>query len=238
MNNKSVWNVEEQVVSVQLDSVRLRGELVIPGNASGLVVMTSNTGSSRYSPRNHYLAHMLRQAGLATILIDLLTKEEEVLDMRTQHFRCDTQFLAARLVGATDWLVENPITRHFKVGYFGDGAGSDAALIAAAERPSYVGAIVSRGGLVSADEVRNSYVQAPTLLIVGGNDLPVIAMNEDVLAQIPTENKQLEIIPRATHQFEEPGTTDEVARLASLWFNHYLSSPQSKKMRVHAVHNV
>ncbi len=238
MNNNSLWNVEEQIVLIELDSVRLTGELVIPENASGIVVFTHGTGSSRYSPRNHYLAHMLRQAGLATILIDLLTKEEEVLDMRTKHFRCNTKFLAARLVGATDWLVENPITRHLKVGYFGDGTGGGAALIAAAERPIVVGAIVSRGGLIWADEARKSYVQAPTLLIVGGDDLPVIAMNEDVLAQIPAKNKQLEIIKRATHHFEEPGKTDEVARLASLWFKHYLTSPQPNNLRVYAMNNV
>ncbi len=213
------------------------GELLIPGSASGIVVFAHSTGSSRYSPRNHYLAHILRQAGLATILIDLLTKEEEVLDMRTQHFRCNTKFLAARLVGTTDWLVENPITCHLKVGYFGDDTGGGAALIAAAERPIAVGAIVSRGGLVSHEEAL-SYVQAPTLLIVGEDDLPVIAMNEDARAQIPAENKQLEIIPKATHQFEEPGATDEVARLASLWFKHYLTSPVPKKLRVHAMQGV
>jgi len=234
MNHKSLWSIEEQLVLIELDSVSLKAELIIPENASGIVVMASATGSNRYSPRNYYLAHMLRQAGLATILIDLLTKEEEMLDLRTQHFRCNSKFMATRLVEATDWLVENPLTRKLKVGYFGDGVGGGAALIAAAERPICVGAIVSRSGQIWADEAL-SYVQAATLLIVGGYDFPVIAMNEDVLAQIPSVNKQLEIIPGATHQFGEPGAMSEVARLASLWFQHYLTPVQPKNLHVYAM---
>ncbi len=234
MNHQSLWSVEEQLVLIELDYVSLKAELIIPRNASGIVVMASASGSNRYSPRNHYLAHMLRQAGLATILIDLLTKEEEMLDLRTQHFRCNSEFMATRLVNVTDWLFENPITRKLRVGYFGDGVGGGAALIAAAERPISVEAIVSRSGKIWAGGSLSD-VQAATLLIVGGDDFPVIAMNEDVLAQISSVNKQLEIVPGATHQFGEPGAMSEVSRLTSLWFQHYLTPVQPKNLHVYAM---
>jgi putative phosphoribosyl transferase len=216
--------VEEQIVIVELGSVRLKGDLVVPVGAEGIVLFAHSTGSSQYNTRNHYLAHVLRQEGrLATILIDLLTREEETIDQRTKHFHYDINFLAARLVAITDWLLENPITRHLKVGYFGADTGGGAALLAAVARPMAVGAVVSRSGHTDLANEALSYVQAPTLLIVGENDFPIIAMNEDVLAQIPAQNKQMKIIPGATHQFSEPGALEEVGRLSSQWFKRYLN---------------
>ncbi|MBU7586332.1 MAG: dienelactone hydrolase family protein [Nostoc sp. TH1S01] len=228
MNTTLLLNVEEQIVIVELANIRLKGELVVPADAEGLVLFAHGSASSRYSTRNHYLAHVLRQeAKLATLLIDLLTKEEEAIDQRTKHFRNDIGFLSNRLVAVTDWLLENPCTRHLKLGYFGADTGASAALLAAATRPMAVKAVVSRSGQTDLVSEALACVQAPTLLIVGGHDLPIIAMNEDALANIPAFNKQLEIISGATHQFGEPGTLEEVARLASRWFKHYLKASDS-----------
>ncbi|MBE9005281.1 dienelactone hydrolase family protein [Fortiea sp. LEGE XX443] len=227
MNTTLLLNVEEQIVIIELGNIKLKGELVVPAGAEGIVLFAHGSASSSYSTRNHYLAHVLRQeAKLATLLIDLLTKEEEAIDQRTKHFRSDISFLSNRLVAVTDWLSENPYTRHLKLGYFGADTGAGAALLAAATRPMVVKAIVSRSGQTDLVSEAIACVQAPTLLIVGGNDLPIIAMNEDALANIPVLNKQLEIISGATHQFGEPGALEEVARLASQWFKHYLQSSQ------------
>ncbi|MBE9205728.1 dienelactone hydrolase family protein [Nostoc sp. LEGE 06077] len=223
MNTTLLLNVEEQIVIVELAKARLKGELVVPAGAEGLVLFAHGSASSRYSTRNHYLAHILRQEGkLATLLIDLLTKEEEAIDQRTKHFRSDISFLSDRVVAVTDWLLENPFTRNLKLGYFGADTGASAALLAAATRPMAVKAIVSRSGQTDLVSEAIACVQTPTLLIVGGDDLPIIAMNEDALANIPAFNKQLEIISGATHQFGEPGALEAVARLASQWFKHYL----------------
>lgn len=229
MYSKSWDCVIEQIVILELGNIRLTGELVLPIGAEGLVVFAHNCGSSRYSTRNHYLAHLLRQAGgLGTLLVDLLTKEEEVIDQRTKHYHCDIGFLADRLVAITDWLFENPTTRYLQIGYFGDGTGSGAALVAAAARPMSVKAVVSRSGNTDLVSLALAQVQAATLLIVGGNDWPVIAMNEDATAQIPAQHKHLEIIPGATHQFCEPGALEEVARISSQWFQKYLTSTPFK----------
>jgi dienelactone hydrolase len=234
MNNKQSWNVLEQIVTIEQGLLRLKGELVVPPEAQGIVVFADNSGSSRYSTRNHYLAHLLRQQeGLATILIDLLTEEENVIDQRTQHFRYDINFLASRLITVTDWLFENPITRHLKVGYFGVNRGSGAAFLAALARPMNVGAIVCRSGYTDLVSETLCYVQAPTLLIVGGNDYAIIAMNEDALSQIPTEHKHLEIIPEASHKFSEPGAMEEVARFASQWLKYYLSPMEKGELHLH-----
>jgi putative phosphoribosyl transferase len=208
-------------VSVTAGKVNLEGNLVIPNGATGIVLFAHGSGSSRHSPRNRYVAGVLQQAGLATLLIDLLTTEEEEIDLRTRHLRFDIGLLASRLVGATDWLVHNPDTCDLKVGYFGASTGAGAALVAAAERPEAVQAIVSRGGRPDLAGSALPHVKAPTLLIVGGYDTPVIAMNEDALAQLHSV-KRLEIIPRATHLFEEPGKLAAVAQLASEWFTHYI----------------
>ena len=236
MNKNFLWNVEEKVVSIQLSSIRLQGEIILPENSQGIVLFVDSSGSSRHSTRNRYLAHILRQnAGLATMLINLLTSEEEAIDLRSGYCRSNVRFIANRLIGITDWLKNNSITTHLKIGYFGDRTGGGAALIAAAERPTLVGAVVSRSGEICLTSEVLSDVNAPTLLIVGGNDLPVIAMNEDALLQIQTPHKQLEIIPGANNQFRESGALDEVGRLASYWFKHYLTSAQERELHLHAM---
>jgi dienelactone hydrolase len=170
---------------------------------------------------------MLNEANLATLLIDLLTPEEELIDLRTAHLRFDIGLLAERLVAATDWLTQYPDTRHLRVGYFGASTGAAAALVSAAERPQVVGAVVSRGGRPDLAGRALAGVQAPTLLIVGGNDYPVIELNQAALAQLRYE-KRLVIVPRATHLFEEPGALDEVARLAREWFEHHLAPAEAR----------
>ncbi|MEM9164674.1 MAG: dienelactone hydrolase family protein [Cyanobacteria bacterium P01_F01_bin.4] len=212
----------ERLVSVKAGAVTLQGNLVIPAGAQGIVLFAHGSGSSRHSPRNRYVAQVLNNTGLATLLIDLLTSEEDIIDRRTRHLRFDIGLLASRLVGATDWLRQTPTTRSFKIGYFGASTGSAAALSAATERPDAISAIVSRGGRPDLAGSALSRVQAPTLLIVGGHDLVVIDLNRDALAQISAE-KHLEIVPGATHLFEEPGTLEQVARLAGQWFQRHLS---------------
>ncbi|MFB2769474.1 dienelactone hydrolase family protein [Pelatocladus sp. BLCC-F211] len=222
MNRTLTQNPQEHLVSVTAGEVKLEGNLVTPDGARGIVLFAHGSGSSRHSPRNRYVAEVLQQAGLATLLIDLLTPDEEEIDLRTRHLRFDIGLLASRLVGATDWLTQNPDTRDLKVGYFGASTGGGAALVAAAERPEAVQAVVSRGGRPDLAGSALPHVKAATLLIVGGYDMPVIAMNEDALEQLRSP-KRLEIIPKATHLFEEPGTLEEVARLASEWFTHYFA---------------
>jgi dienelactone hydrolase len=225
MNRVSTYNIQEHLVSVSAESVKLEGNLVIPTGAEGIVLFAHGSGSSRHSPRNRYVASVLQQAGLATLLLDLLTAEEEEIDRRTRQLRFDIGLLATRLIGATDWLCQTPVTQQLCSGYFGASTGSAAALIAATQRPEVVKAIVSRGGRPDLAGAALNQVQAPTLLIVGGHDFPVITMNEDALAQLrQATHKQLEIVPRATHLFEEPGTLEQVAALAEQWFNRYLRS--------------
>src|ERR687886_2920551 len=221
MNGAYGSNVEERPVRVSADTVMLEGNLGVPDSARGIVLFAHGSGSGRYSPRNRYVAKALREAGLATVLIDLLTPEEEEVDLRTRHLRFDIGLLAERLVGATDWLAQNPSTQNLAIGYFGASTGAGAALVAAAERPEVVGAVVSRGGRPDLAGPSLSRVVAPTLLIVGGNDFPVIDMNQEALEKLHIE-KKLEIVPGATHLFEEPGALEEVARLAADWFARYL----------------
>jgi putative phosphoribosyl transferase len=217
--------MDEQVVQVPAGAVTLDGNLDVPAGARGLVLFAHGSGSSRHSRRNRYVAGVLRAAGLATLLMDLLTADEEAIDLRTQRLRFDISLLADRLVGATDWLAQNPDTRDLTIGYFGASTGAAAALVAAAQRPDAVGAIVSRGGRPDLAGAALARVRAPTLLIVGGNDIPVIGMNQEAMAQLHVETK-LEIVPGATHLFEEPGALEEVARLAREWFERYLSGRQ------------
>jgi len=211
----------EQIVQVDVGNVTLEGALQIPDGATGLVLFVHGSGSSRHSPRNQSVAQMLRTGGLATLLFDLLTAEEEQIDLRTRRLRFDIQLLAQRVVGATDWLQHQLQTHQLALGYFGASTGAAAALMAAAARSAAVGAVVSRGGRPDLAQPVLDRVQAPTLLIVGGNDQPVIGMNERALAQLQTE-KKLDIVPGATHLFEEPGALDEVARLARRWFQDHL----------------
>ena len=213
--------MQEREVRVSAGPVTLEGSLGIPNSAGGVVLFAHGSGSGRHSPRNRYVARVLREANLATLLIDLLTEDEEEVDLRTTRLRFDIGLLARRLVGATDWLVQNPDTEQLRIGYFGASTGAGAALVAAAERPDEVGAIVSRGGRPDLAGDALPLVKAPTLLIVGGNDEPVIGMNEEALARMRAVNR-LQIVPGASHLFEEPGALEEVARLATVWFARHL----------------
>jgi dienelactone hydrolase len=221
-------NDREHVVHVTAGAVTLDGSLGIPEEAQGIVLFAHGSGSSRHSPRNRYVANVLRGGGLATLLIDLLTAEEEAVDMQTAALRFDIDLLARRLIGATDWLAHYPPTQYLRIGYFGASTGAAAALVAATARPEAVAAIVSRGGRPDLAREALTKVTAPTLLIVGGLDHPVIEMNRAALAQLHVE-KHLEIVPGATHLFEEPGTLERVAVLARDWFERYLTTGQPVK---------
>lgn len=212
---------EEKAVRVAAGKASIEGSLVVPEGATGIVAFAHGSGSSRFSPRNRRVAQELNERGLATLLIDLLTPEEEAVDVETAELRFDIALLAERLAGATDWLARQPSTRDLRIGYFGASTGAAAALVAAALRPKSIGAVVSRGGRPDLADEALPRVQAPTLLIVGGDDIPVIAMNRDALARLTCE-KKLEIVPGASHLFEEPGTLDAVARLAGDWFLAHL----------------
>jgi dienelactone hydrolase len=211
----------EQIVRVTAGSVTLEGNLTLPEEARGIVLFAHGSGSSRLSPRNRYVARILNDANLATLLVDLLTPEEEAVDVRTAHLRFDIGLLAERLVGATDWLVQHPDTSQLRIGYFGASTGAAAALVAAVVRPDVVGAVVSRGGRPDLAGRALAHVRAPTLLIVGGHDVEVLELNRAALAQLRAE-KELVIVPGATHLFEEPGALDQVAPLARDWFERHL----------------
>jgi pimeloyl-ACP methyl ester carboxylesterase len=222
MNDPETHAVEEQLVRVPAGPATLEGNLTLPEEARAVVLFAHGSGSSRHSPRNRYVARVLNEAKLATLLIDLLTVNEELIDMRTAQLRFDIELLAERLVGATNWVAQFPDTRQLRIGYFGASTGAAAALVAAAVRPDGVGAIVSRGGRPDLAGAALPHVRAPTLLIVGGDDGQVIELNRTALAQMRSE-KQLVIVPGATHLFEEPGALDEVARLARDWFHRHLN---------------
>lgn len=211
-------------VMVSLKDAALAGSLTVPPRAPGIVVFAHGSGSSRFSPRNRAVATILNEAGLATLLFDLLTAEENEIDLRTRELRFDIELLTERLVGAIDWLGGRAEIADLPAGLFGASTGAAAALRAAAARPQAVGAVVSRGGrpdLAGADLPR---VEAPTLLIVGGDDGPVITMNQDAAAQLHCEHR-LHIVPGATHLFEEPGKLEQVATLAREWFLRHLHRP-------------
>ena len=221
MNSSVAQTVEERLVHVPAGSVTLDGNLTLPQGSRAVVLFAHGSGSSRHSPRNRYVARLLNEAKLATLLIDLLTLHEEVIDARTAQLRFDIDLLAERLVDATDWLTQFPDTKDLRIGYFGASTGAAAALAAAALRPDPVGAIVSRGGCPDLAGAALIRVRAPTLLIVGENDKQVIQLNRAALAQLRCE-KQLVIVPGATHLFEEPGALAVVARLARDWFERHL----------------
>ena len=208
----------EREVEIPSDRRRLSGILAVPRGAAGVVAFAHGSGSGRFSPRNQFVARLLQEAGLATLLLDLL--EEEEADDREKVF--DIELLAERLQSAADWLSQEPATDALRLGYFGASTGAGAALVAAARNPAAVGAVVSRGGRPDLARACLADVQAPTLLIVGGNDDVVIKLNEQALRLLRCP-KQLVIVPGATHLFEEPGTLEEVARLAKDWFVRYLA---------------
>ena len=215
--------VEAREVSISAGGVFLKGDLVMPGAVRGVVLFAHGSGSSRHSPRNQFVARRLQDAGLATLLMDLLTLREEEEDARTARLRFDMGLLGQRLIAALDWLADDPRTRALPVGCFGASSGAGGALVAAAERPESIRAVVSRGGrpdLAGADLPR---VQAPTLLLVGSRDTAVIDMNRRALEQMRCV-KELVIVPGASHLFEEPGTLEIVAELAAAWFFRYAST--------------
>jgi len=208
----------EQIPSGQ---ITLDGELTVPEGATGVVLFAHGSGSSRHSPRNQFVARTIREVGVGTLLFDLLTKQEEAVDIRTRHLRFDIGLLAERLVDATNWIKTEPDTSHLVVGYFGSSTGAGAALVAAADVGEEIGAVVSRGGRPDLAGAALSQVESPTLLIVGSLDYPVIQMNKDAYQQLQCE-KEMKIIPGATHLFEEPGKLEEVAHIAAGWFRRHL----------------
>jgi dienelactone hydrolase len=213
-----IWQRDVQIPSHE---ARLHGTLQIPEGASGIVVFAHGSGSSRFSPRNQYVAGVLRDAGLGTLLFDLLTPEEESVDVQTRELRFDIELLTARLVDVATWIARTDEMRHLRVGYFGASTGGGAALVAAARLAQAIGAVVSRGGRPDLAGAALPQVVSPTLLIVGGRDTAVIQLNEAAYAQLRCQ-KVLQIVPGATHLFEEPGALERVAQLAAGWFQQHL----------------
>jgi putative phosphoribosyl transferase len=211
-----------QPVTITIGQETIDGDLSQPENASGIVLFAHGSGSSRHSPRNRFVAQMLQGAGLATLLMDLLTREEDLIDQRTRQLRFDINLLANRLVGVIGWLERQRELQILPIGLFGASTGAAAALIAAARRPDAVKAVVSRGGRPDLGGDALPHVQAPTLLIVGSRDEQVIQLNKQAMAHMRNE-KQMEIVNGASHLFEEPGKLEEVALLAGDWFKRQLS---------------
>ena len=218
---KTIPSFAGDEISIRAGQVTLEGSLVLPEASPAVVLFAHGSGSSRHSPRNRYVAQVLQAHGIGTLLFDLLTREEESTDEITAELRFNIPFLAARLTDATRWIMQHPNTASLKIGYFGASTGAAAALVAASEMQNAIGAIVSRGGRPDLAGTSLASVHAPTLLIVGGDDEPVIGMNQEALAKLRCE-KKLVIVPGATHLFEEPGTLEQVAHLAAQWFAHHL----------------
>jgi pimeloyl-ACP methyl ester carboxylesterase len=214
-------SVTVESIVIPLESGRIEADLHVPENPTGLVIFAHGSGSSRFSPRNRAVAEFMEKHSLGTLLLDLLTREEEAVDVHTREYRFDIERLARRVVLATDWAWEREDLRPLSIGYFGASTGAAAALIAAAERPDRARAVVSRGGRPDLADGWLPRVKAPTLLIVGGEDDAVIGMNEDAMRQMTTI-VELKIVPGATHLFEEPGTLDQAIRLSTSWFRNYL----------------
>jgi len=214
-------NSVNEVVHVPVGQIDLEGELIIPADAKGIVLFAHGSGSSRFSPRNQFVARFLRERHLGTLLIDLLTVEEEKVDLITAELRFDIDLLANRLIGITEWLLKDRRGQSLHIGYFGSSTGAAAALIAAAKMGKTITAVVSRGGRPDLANRFLPQVQAPTLLIVGGADRGVIELNQEAY-DLLSQSKKIEIVPDATHLFEEPGTLEAVAELAGHWFLKYL----------------
>lgn len=223
MNSSSNTGKKGIEVRIPIDSIYLEGNLSIPEGAKGIVVFVHGSGSSRHSPRNQYVAKEMQRGDMGTLLFDLLTVEEERIDMMTRHLRFDIELLSKRLIDVTRWLLSRPDTKDLNIGYFGASTGAAAALIAAKEHADIVKAVVSRGGRPDLAESALMYVKAPTLLIVGGRDTRVIDLNQWALERMVILDKELRIVPGATHLFEEQGALEEVSRLAGEWFKKYLS---------------
>ena len=216
-------NTENRYVQILSTGVRLEGIVSVPEDPQGLVIFVHGSGSSRHSPRNQFVAQTLQEGGLATLLFDLLTSYEEEVDLRTHHLRFDIDMLARRTAGVLEWLDLQPFAHELKRGLFGSSTGAAAALMAAVEVPDKVNAVVSRGGRPDLAGPALPKVQVPTLLIVGGNDEAVIDFNEEALDQMQEgAEKKIVIVPGASHLFEEPGTLEHAARLATEWFQMHL----------------
>ena len=212
---------QETAVKIPIGSVVVEGNLTVPSGAKGVVLFAHGSGSSRFSPRNQYVAKQFNKARIGTLLFDLLTNEEDQEDIETAEYRFNINLLAERLIGATEWLNKDLDTKNIVFGYFGASTGAAAALIAAAKLPNDVAAVVSRGGRPDLAANYLPRVVAPTLLLVGGLDTVVIELNRQAMEQMSAE-KKLIIIPGATHLFEEPGKLEEVAKLSTDWFLRYL----------------
>jgi len=222
---KTTLDMAHAEIAVPAGRVELAADFSLPEHATGLVVFAHGSGSSRRSPRNRRVAGVLNYGGIATILIDLLTAEEEAIDVRTAELRFNINLLIRRLTAITDWVAGQPDLKSLGIGYFGASTGAAAALAAAAERPEAVRAVVSRGGRPDLAGAALSQVLAPTLFIVGGDDPLVLLLNREAIAQLPHKTeRRLEIIPGATHLFEEPGALDIVAVLARDWFQKHLKA--------------
>lgn len=214
--------IQDQEVRIPVGNVQLEGNLTLPEGAKGIVLFAHGSGSSRFSPRNRFVADALNETALGTLLIDLLNRQEEAVDTMTAELRFDIPFLAERLTRVIDWLKQQPETRDLAIGLFGASTGGGAALMAAVDRPDDVLAVVSRGGRPDLAGPVLPRVKSPTLLIVGGEDPLVIDLNRQAFDQLKGE-KRLWIVPGATHLFEEPGTLEQVAGLAAQWFAEHLS---------------
>ena len=217
---KTTLSTEERPVRVDAGRVTLEGDLSVPPHARAVVLFAHGSGSSRFSSRNKRVAAFFNDSAFATLLIDLLTPNEDEIDAHTREYRFDIGRLAERLIGAVEWLAHEPATAKLPVALFGASTGGGAALVAAAEIPDRVAAVVSRGGRPDLAGPALARVRAPTLLIVGGDDEAVIELNRAALAQL-TAPARLEVVPGATHLFEEPGALDEVARHAAAWIESY-----------------
>lgn len=216
--------METVATLVHLGAINLAADISIPDRAKGLVLFAHGSGSSRHSPRNRHVAEALNRGAIGTVLIDLLTEDEESVDVQTAELRFDIALLGRRLAAITDWIGHQPGLKNLGLGYFGASTGAAAALVAAAERPNLVQAVVSRGGRPDLAGASLKRVLAPTLFIVGEEDTVVLGMNRSAMAQLPHETEhKLEIIPGATHLFEEPGTLDQAAGLARNWFREHLA---------------
>jgi dienelactone hydrolase len=223
-------------VCVPIRDGSLNGDLTIPSGIGGLVIFAHGSGSSRHSPRNHYVARVLERRGLATLLIDLLTAEEEVFDSRTARLRFDIDMLGRRIIAIVDWLRDHaPGIAHLPIGLFGASTGGGAALVAAAQQPQAIAAVVSRGGRPDLAGAALGRVVAPTLLIVGGEDAAVIEMNRSAMTRMRA-SVRLEIVPGATHLFEEPGTLERVATMAADFFLEHVHRPASARRSAPEIH--
>jgi dienelactone hydrolase len=224
----------DRTVSIDADGTSLEGNLDLPPDALGLILFAHGSGSSRFSPRNRFVARVLRDAGFGTLLLDLLSPAEESADAATGKHRFNIPLLADRLVAAIDWLENEPSTTRLPVGLFGASTGGGAALVAAAKKPDRVVAVVSRGGRPDLAADALPVVQAPTLLIVGGNDGVVIGLNEQARDEMRAETR-IEIVPGATHLFEEPGALEQVAELARAWFASHFAD--ARAAHAHGAHS-